>query len=85
MSIINDIEKITKRKYENIKDRLLDKARQYYEQNKDNIRQHYNQNKHEMIEKNQQYREQNKYICTCICGSNVQKINMTKHMKTIKT
>ena len=34
------------------------------------------------IEKQSQYYEKNKYICTCSCGSNVQKINMTKHMET---
>jgi len=49
-----------------------------------NGKQYYEDKRSKILEQKHQYYEQNKYICTCICGSNVQKIKMTKHMRTRK-
>ena len=75
------------------KEHIKEVKKQYYEYNKESIRQHYESNKDYLKEYDKQYHEQNKEHIhqrkneriTCnVCGCHINKSSISKHQKTKK-
>ena len=90
------ITKQQKKHYEQNKDKILEKQKEHYEQNKDKIlekqKERYEQNKDEILEQNKKYKEKNKEKIsekrkekiTCICGCEISRPNLSRHLKNDK-
>ncbi len=75
----NKVELVSKQKqyYDEHKDEFASKHKQYYDQHKVEIKQYYEENKVELAAKRKQK-------VKCVCGCDVAKYDLNKHMKTAK-
>jgi len=64
--------------------RIKDKAKEWYEKNKDYDKKYYQKNKNKKKQQNKEWRELNNIKTTCICGSKYIKRRAKEHEKTKK-
>ena len=82
------MKEVKKEWYENNKDKIKENKKEWYKNNKDKVKEYYETNKDNVKEINKEYYETNKNKILekikCVCGCEVAKCQLNRHMKTKK-